>query len=206
MKAGPTLQPVKEVKIPARTGVALALSAGEYLRITDVKGQQPADFWAFNAEDTSEYLSPAHTRTYLSHLFPKLGQSFATNRRRPILQIVEDTVNVHDMIWAACDAIRYRNLGVEEWHPSCVENLTKALSELEVSIPFVSDVVNFFTSVKIGADGSLTMHEAPSTPGDYITLRAWIKCVVAISACPSDLTPVAGYRPTDLTATVLVEG
>ena len=38
------------------------MDAGEIVRFTDLQGQQPIDFWAFNREDMSEYMSAAHSR------------------------------------------------------------------------------------------------------------------------------------------------
>lgn len=195
----------KGIHVPARTGVAVELKAGAYIQVIDVQGMQPADFWAFSLRDPREFLSPSHTRTYLSRLFPTIGQSFCTNRRRPILQLVDDTVGVHDMVWAACDPLRYRMFGVEEPHPSCAENLLIAMKRLGIDVAPVPDPVNLFTNIQIQPDGTIQMLEAPSKAGDLVVMKAWIDCVVAVSACPSDITPVAGYFPTDLRVNFLVE-
>ncbi len=53
--------------IPAGEGRAFHLSEGQGLRIITPKGQQSADFFAFCADDISEWLSPPipgcrHTR------------------------------------------------------------------------------------------------------------------------------------------------
>ena len=44
--------------IPAGEGRAFHLSEGQDLRIITPKGQQSADFFAFCADDISEWLSP----------------------------------------------------------------------------------------------------------------------------------------------------
>ena len=44
--------------IPAGEGRAFHLSEGQGLRIITPKGQQSADFFAFCADDISEWLSP----------------------------------------------------------------------------------------------------------------------------------------------------
>jgi uncharacterized protein YcgI (DUF1989 family) len=205
MKPRASLAINQQIPVPARTGVAVELKAGVYVQVTDVQGMQPADFWAFSRKDLQEFLSPSHTRTYLSRLFPTIGQSFCTNRRRPILQLVDDTVGVHDMVWAACDPLRYRMFGVEEPHPSCGENLLIGTKRLGLEVASVPDPVNLFTKIQIQPDGTIQMLPAPSKAGDFIVMKAWIDCVVAVSACPSDLTPVAGYFPTDLRVSVMVE-
>src|ERR1700682_4266934 len=98
--------------VPAGAGRAVWVRHGEHLRIVDVEGGQVGDLFAFAAADPGEYLSASHTRTSTSRLFPRIGEQFMTNRRRPILTLVADTSpGVHDMLIAACDPERYRMLG-----------------------------------------------------------------------------------------------
>ena len=47
--------------IPASEGRAHRVPKGARFRITTPKGAQAADFFAYNAETTSEWLSPMHT-------------------------------------------------------------------------------------------------------------------------------------------------
>lgn len=205
MKPKPSLKTKSTTPIPATTGVAFHCRKGEYVKLTDIHGGQVGDFWAFNAEDAGEYLSANHTIVHVGRIFPLPGQSFFTNHRRPILQLVEDTAGVHDMLMAACDPRRYRMFGVEGWHPSCAENLQKSMAALGFADVAVPQPVNFFEKTEANPDGTLKMAEAPSKAGDYVLLKAWIDCVVAISACPADFSPVSGWFPTDLTSSVLVE-
>ena len=58
----------------------------------------------------------------------QVGDVLVTNKRRPILTLVEDTSpGVHDTCMSACDIYRYRGLGCEEYHDSCTDNLYKGL-------------------------------------------------------------------------------
>ena len=53
-----------------------------------------------------------HSRAGMLHLIPHVGDTLLTNRRRPILTLLEDTAgNVHDTLMAACDRWRYEGLG-----------------------------------------------------------------------------------------------
>jgi uncharacterized protein YcgI (DUF1989 family) len=203
MKPRPALKTKSTTPIPACTGVAFHCRAGEYVKLTDIHGGQVGDLWAFNAADPTEYLSTNHTMPHIGRMFPLPGQSFFTNRRRPILQLVEDTAGVHDMLMAACDPARYRMFGVECWHPSCAENLRNSMAGLGFPDVPVPQPVNFFEKSEVDADGALKMVEAPSKAGDYVVLKAWIDCVVSISACPADFTPVSGWFPTDLSSSIL---
>lgn len=205
MKPMPSLKIKSTTPIPARSGVAFHCKKGEYLKLTDIHGGQVGDFWAFNAADPGEHLSANHTLVYVGRIFPKVGQSFVTNRRRPILQLVEDTAGCHDMLMAACDPIRFRMFGVQEWHPSCAENMQTSMAAAGFPNLAVPQPVNFFERTVAEADGTLKMAEAPSKAGDHVVLKAWIDCIISISACPADFTPVSGWFPSDLTSSILVD-
>lgn len=189
--------------VPARTGRAVRVERGSLVRIVDVEGQQVGDLFAYvpgPAGVTGEHLSASHTRTAVSRLFPAIGEAFVTNRRRPILTLVEDTSpGRHDLLIAACDDARYAALGVPD-HPSCARNLRIALG-LEVDV--VPQPVNLFMQVPVIADNTLDWLPATTAPGDSITFRAELDCVVVVSACPQDLTVINGNGPTALAIDVL---
>ncbi|MDZ7678903.1 MAG: urea carboxylase-associated family protein [Acidimicrobiales bacterium] len=125
------------MEVPARKGRGVLVRRGETLAVRDVHGAQVGDLFAFVAEDPTEHLSASHTRSALRRLFPAIGEAFFTNRRRPILTLVSDTSpGIHDLLIAACDPERYRQLGVEGHHDSCEENLR----ECAVALGFTPDV------------------------------------------------------------------
>jgi uncharacterized protein YcgI (DUF1989 family) len=186
--------------VPAKAGRAVQVSQGQFVRVTDLAGQQVGDLFAFSGP---EYLSASHTRLATSRVFPSIGQAFVTNDRRPILTLVEDdSPGFHDLLMAACDRARYELLGAPD-HPSCADNLTTALAALGLTTPLVPQPVNVFMRVPIAADGSLESLPAATKRGDSITFRAELDCVVAVSACPQDLTWLNGPGPTDLAIDVL---
>jgi uncharacterized protein len=198
------LRPLYSHVIPAKTGWAGELKAGQFIKVTDPCGKQAADFWAFNANDFDEHLSAMHTRVWVNKLCPALGESFHTNYRRPILQLVADTCRVHDLMTAACDEHRYRLYGVQGDHPSCAGNLRAAMmSHFKTTRFYVPQPFNMFMNVPIGADGSVMNSENPSKPGDYVVLKAWIDCIVAISACPQEFNNAAGWYPTEIAVDIL---
>ena len=99
--------------IPARTGFGFQIDKGDRVKITDLEGAQPVDFWAFNKDDFYEFLSCQHTKPSIEKLYPGIGDSAYTNKRRPIVTVIQDTAGQHDMQFAACDPTRYRELGFE---------------------------------------------------------------------------------------------
>ena len=67
------------------------------------------------------------SRVWLQRLNPIIGDTFVTNKRNPILTVVEDTSpGIHDTFMAACDKKRYELLGVENYHRNCSDNLIEA--------------------------------------------------------------------------------
>jgi uncharacterized protein len=182
--------------VEARGAVAIPLAAGERLRIINTEGGQVVDTWALNAHDPAEYMSMEHTRVALCKLVPGVGDELYSNRRRPLLTLVEDTSpGVHDTLMAACDAERYRLLGVSGHHANCCENFERALAGRGISTAIVPPPLNLFMNIPWEPDGSLRFLAAPAAPGDYVTVAAAIDALVVLSACPMDINDINGGVP-----------
>jgi uncharacterized protein YcgI (DUF1989 family) len=192
------------IDVPAREGRGVRVAAGRRFRVIDVEGGQVADTFAFRADDVSEYHSAEHTRAVVSRLFPRVGEHFVTNHRRPILTLVEDrSPGIHDMLCAACDPERYSGLGVEGWHASCQENLRRVMADLGVADVEVPQPINLFMNIPVLDDGELGWEPAPTSAGDAVTLRAEMDCFVVVSACPQDIVPINGLNPTGIAIDLL---
>lgn len=186
------------ITIPARRGKAVRLKAGQQIRVINTYGKQVIDTWAFNAADLKEFMSMEHSRATMLTVFPKIGDTFLTNHRRPILTITEDTTpGIHDTLIAACDSHRYKQLGVVGYHESCTENLALALKELGLMPPETPSPLNLFMNIPVKPDGALSFEPPVSEAGQYTTLRAEMDLVIVFSACPQDVLPVNGLHPTD---------
>ena len=119
------------VTIPARRGKAAFMKRGQTLRVVNTQGQQVVDTWAFNGADMNEFMSMEHTPVAIGRIIPRVGDALVTNRRRPILTLVEDTSGgIHDTLFAACDRWRYEVLGCTEYHDNCTDNLAAGLAAL----------------------------------------------------------------------------
>ena len=179
----------------------MRVETGQRFRVIDVEGGQVADTWAFVANDPGEHHSAQHTRAYVDRLFPRPGEQFVTNRRRPILTLEEDnTAGIHDMLIAACDPARYEGLGVEGWHASCEENLHHALEALRVEpIPrFAPQPINLFMNTPALPDGTIDWRPAPTKAGDHVVMRAELDLILAVSACPQDIVRINDGNPTSV--------
>jgi uncharacterized protein YcgI (DUF1989 family) len=179
--------------IPARRGTAARLNAGDAIRIINTHGTQVVDTWAFSADDMTEFMSMEHIRPTLGRIFPRAGDALVTNRRRPILQFEADTSpGRHDTLIAACDDYRYGLLGCTDYHDNCTDNLHAALRQLGLRAPDCPSPLNLWMNIPVDAEGNTTWGEPLSTPGDHVTLRAAMDCIVVMSACPQDILPING--------------
>lgn len=194
--AAPAITPRNTIEIEARRGVAFEVKAGEFLRIIDVEGRQVGDFVGY-CPDEKAYLSPVHTRGMLNAIRWEVGDELWSSTRRALLRIAADDVGCHDMLFPACDARRYELDYGQANHPNCRDNLRKALSEFGLE-PEFPEPLNLFMNVPVRSDGTFEIEEPRSRPGDSVTFEALADLVVGLSACPQDLNPCNGWKPTGL--------
>ncbi len=186
--------------VPARGGNAAYVAKGQGIKIINTHGSQVVDTWAFKASHLIEFMSMEHTRPWIMGLVPKVGDNLLTNKRRPILTLVEDTTpGTHDTLMAACDNERYGLLGCTSYHENCTDNLTAAMARLGLREPETPAPLNLFMNIPWTVEGDLGWAAPTSKPGDYVVLRAEMDCVVAMSACPQDMLPINGVdqEPTE---------
>lgn len=188
------------ITIPARRGKAALVDKGRKIKVVNTHGEQVVDTWAFVRHDMREFMSMEHTRATLAKLIPEVGDALVTNRRRPILKLVEDTsMGVHDTLMAACDTYRYQLLGCREYHDNCTDNLAAGLHALGLTAPETPSPLNLFMNIPWTQEGRLSFDEPKTKKGDYVVLEAMLDLVIAFSACPQDMLPINGRdgKPTE---------
>jgi uncharacterized protein len=179
--------------LPARRGKAVRLGKGQALKVINTHGQQVVDTWAFHAEDLTEFMSMEHLRQVLNRIMPRVGDPLATNHRRPILTLLEDSSpGIHDTLLAACDIWRYRNLGCTGHHDNCRDNLFAGMAELGLVPPECPSPLNLWMNTPVVEGHGIDWRPPVSRAGDHVVLRAELDCIVALSACPQDLVPING--------------
>lgn len=186
--------------IPARKGIATPLALGQRIRVINTHGSQVVDCWAFSRADIKEFMSMEHCRVELGRAVPRIGDSMVTNKRRPILTLLEDSSpGVHDTTLAACDVYRYERLGAKGYHDNCTDNLVAALKSLGLTAPEIPCPFNIWENSSIRPDFTQVIEAPLSKPGDQVTLRAEMDAVVVLSACPQDMVPTNGIgcQPTE---------
>ncbi|KAF4436570.1 polysaccharide deacetylase family protein [Fusarium austroafricanum] len=188
-------------QLTARQSVAVPLKQGQSLQVINTHGKQVVDFWAFNPKDSHDYLSMSHTRAMLSSISLHKGNNLYNCRRKPILTLIEDTTpGIHDMLFPACDAERYRQLGAVGYHDNCHDNMHKALKDfphINVADNWVPDPLNLFMNVAVDHRGGIDIRAPTSEKGQYVILRAEVDVVIAMSACPQDMVNVNADGPAD---------
>ena len=184
------------ITVPARKAKAAFVRRRQKVRVINTHGTQVVDCWALNAEDMREYMSMEHCRVDLERYKPKTGDTMVTNKRRPILKILEDTrEGAHDTLLAACDRYRYEKLGCKEYHRNCTDNFWEAMVDLNLKPIELPSPFNLWQNTPVEADGTIRPNPPESRKGDYIEMRAEMNLVICLSACPQDITSICGNRP-----------
>ena len=197
--------PDSPIAIPARRGKAAFVAAGQSVTVINTHGEQVVDTWAFCRADLAEFMSMEHSRAGMQRLIPAVGDALLTNRRRPILTLVQDTSGgIHDTLMAACDVYRYQGLGCTEYHDNCTDNLAQGMRDLGLVPPETPSPLNLFMNIPWTPGGALSFEPPVSTPGSFVVLRAEVDLVIAFSACPQDILPINGRagKPTEAHFTV----
>ena len=110
---------------------------------------------------------------------------------------------IHDLQYGMCSAWVYENFRDKDYHgfstaeisiggplglPSfgCYEVLQKALRDWPIEPHDIPDPINLFQTLDYDFDeGTFTLVDGRSKPGDYIDFVARMDTLCALSACPS---------------------
>jgi len=185
---------MSSVTVPGSHARAIRVDAGGTVRVVNTHGTQVVDFWALRADRPDIAMSMQHSRIVWRNLRPRPGDKMLDEERADMMTLVEDTSpGVHDTVIAACDPIRYAQLGAELGHRSCCTNFAEALSALSVtrSGP-VPAPLNLFMNIPWDLDGNITFDPTVSAAGDSVLFRADVDVIVVASACPMDIVPING--------------
>ena len=170
----------EEYLIQACTGKRVDVFKGQTITVIDVSGGQVADFFAESLDNAEEFLSTGVTMDCNESLRLKVGDFIYSNLYRPMFQIVEDEVGMHDLLHPCCrpemyDFFYHNGKG----HPNCLDNINKALEEHRTIIT----PVNLFMHTRINTDGSISVEKPMSKAGDKIVLEAQMDIRLGIAAC-----------------------
>jgi len=184
-------------EIAPRSGTAFRLKAGELLTVIDPKGEQVSDLVAFAAQDMREVLSNGRTFDYEETIRLTTGNRIWSNRSRPMLEIVADSVGQHDFLLTPCSEATFRHFyPTKPVHRGCMGNLVEALAPYGVEEHQIPTAFNLFMNVPVdGESGKVRVLPPVSQAGDSITLRALIDLVVGLTACSAYDSNGGSFKP-----------
>jgi len=183
--------------IPPRSGVSFILERGQRLTVTDIHGEQVADFICYNLHDKAEYISSGRTVDYAETIFLTKGHFLYSNRSNIMIEIVEDTVGRHDFLLTPCSAETFRIIyGHTNPHRGCQGNLCAALKEYGITGDNIPTTFNLFMNVSVdGNTGKISVLPPKSRGGDYITLKAEMDLLVGLTACSAEMSNNYSFKP-----------
>jgi len=185
-------------RIEPQTGTAFTLRRGDTLRVIDPTGEQVADLIAFDAGDHDEWLSSGRSIDYNDTIRFTTRDVLYSNRSRPMLTIVADTVGVHDFLYTPCCRETFTLIyGHTGDHPSCFDNLARNLAPFGISADRIPTTFNAFMNVEVAQDGKVKVLPPRSRAGDYIELRAEKDLLIGLTACSAELSNNFRFKPID---------
>lgn len=186
-------------RIAPRSGTAFELRQGQRLKVTDPQGEQVSDMLAFSLEDVRENLSSGRSLDYASKLFLSTGDVLYSNRSRPMLDIVDDTVGRHDFLLTPCSADTFRIIyGDDTPHHGCQGNFERALAPYGITADDIPVAFNIFMNVAVdGETGSIAVKPPRSKAGDHITFVARMDLILALTACSAPQSNNGSFKPID---------
>jgi uncharacterized protein YcgI (DUF1989 family) len=183
--------------VPAKGSGAFELLKGQIIRIVDVEGKQVPDVLIYDRHDVRKQVSVRYSLSMNYKQQLTTGDVLYDLNCEPIATIVADTVGRHWWGGAFCSE-ELRHFWTGEWGlKGCRDDFAEALKPYGISREEIRDggCLNFFMNMGGGGiDGSKSMAAPFSEAGDYVDVRAERDVLVAISACPDDLTPVNDFR------------
>jgi uncharacterized protein YcgI (DUF1989 family) len=189
---------VTRSRIAPQSGVSFELPAGASLRVIDPRGEQVADLVAFAGADADEWISSGRTFDYNNTIYLTAGHVLYSNRSRPMLTIVEDTVGRHDFLYTPCSpetfTLIYKRTA---HHPSCFENLCRSLERYAIAPDRIPTTFNIFMNVAVLPNGELKIDPPRSKAGDFILLRAEMDLIVGLTACSAEMSNNYAFKPID---------
>ena len=185
--------------IPERSGTAFSLPRGATLTVIDPKGEQVADLLAFNADDIDEVISSGRTLDYAETIRLTTGHNLYSNRSNVLLDIIDDSVGMHDFLLTPCSADTFGHFYPDQpVHRGCFGNLAAALAPYGVTPDRIPVAFNCFMNVPVdGETGKLSVLPPTSKAGDHITFRAAMDLVIGLTACSALDSNGGSFKPID---------
>lgn len=170
---------------------------GETIRIEDLHGRQAVDTLFYRADDFAERYSNQDTMRVQGGAYVTLGTRIISSEGNVKLTVTADSCGRHDTSAGACscesNAVRF---GHDTRHQhACRDNFVLDLARHGMTKRDIAANINFFMNVPISPDGTMTIVDGISAPGDHVELRAEMDVLCVISNRPQINNPCNGFDP-----------
>ncbi len=131
---------------------------------------------------------------------PEHDVELQPQRSRVLARVTGDSVGVHDLLLTPCSQQTFDLLYPEHGgapHPSCRDNLVRALSPVGVDPDRIGSTLNVFMDVWTDAVGELHIDPPPTRPGDWFELTAQVDLLVGVTACSAEKSNNGRCTPVD---------
>lgn len=184
-------------EIAPRSGTAFRLCAGQVLRVIDPEGSQVCDLLAFGSADVREAISNGRTFDYEETIKLTTGNRIWSNRSRPMLEIIEDSVGCHDFLLTPCSEETFRHFYPDKpVHRGCFGNLAEALAPFGVLPDMIPTALNLFMNVPVDEkSGRIQVLTPRSKAQDHVRLRALTDLVIGLTACSAYASNGGRFKP-----------
>src|SRR3546814_16305064 len=99
-----------------------------------------------------------------------------------MLEIVEDSVGVHDFLLTPCSEATFRHFYPDKpVHSGCHGNLAEALAPHGIAHAAIPTAFNISMNVPVGADARIKVEPPTSAHGAFIRLRAHPHLIVVLT-------------------------
>jgi uncharacterized protein YcgI (DUF1989 family) len=196
---------IERIDVPARTGKAWEVGAGQVCRIVLPEGPQVADLNMWNRHNPREHFWSGRTKQlHTAHLstfdrfwscLPWLRPLATITNETVQYGIDEDGAGCHDLLGTRCDPYVHKLLNGEEFDLCCHSNLTRAVLPFHLGEHDVHDNLNMFQVTGLTRDGRYFVKPCPAKKGDFFEFIAEIDLLCAISACPHGDLSVPMWGP-----------
>jgi urea carboxylase-associated protein 2 len=178
------------------------LKRGTGLRITDVEGGANVGAIFYNMECPAErYNIDTLKAQQVAHL--SKGCVLYSDMGRILCSITEDTAGGHDPIGGCSNAAlvrqkygesRYQELR-NDYYKNTRDSFLIELEKWGLGPRDLTPNVNFFSLLRVSADGSIAYQPSTSGPGSFVELRAEMNVLTILNTCQHPLDPNPKYQP-----------
>jgi len=191
---------IQDHHVAAEAPFSCLVRAGQTLCIIDTHGQQAVDTLFYNAAHPEERYSAQDTILAQGAAYIGTGTRILSNEGRVMLTVTADTSGRHDTCAGACsresNTVRFGHEA--SYLHACHDNFLIEVTKHGLTRADIVPNINFFMNVPISPDGTMTIVDGLSKPGDHVMLRAEMDVLCVISNCPQINNPCNGFDPTPI--------